>query len=201
MKAYIIRHAEKEIGGHYNNYLRHQDEPITPKGRTAAERLIEHFAGKPIQAIYVSGYRRTAETIAPLAEGLGLDPIVDERLNEIDNGLIEGLSDAEIQERYPDVWRAFKSRTADFRFPEGETGEEARQRVASFLSEMREEHPEEEIIVVAHDGLIRLLTCHILGLPVYARWKFQIDYCGITEIVGRPDGEEWKLIRFNQVCQ
>jgi broad specificity phosphatase PhoE len=200
MKAYIIRHAEKEIGGHYNNYLRHQDEPITPKGRATAEKLVEHFAGKPIKAIYVSGYRRTGETIDPLAEGLDLDPIVDERLNEIDNGLIEGLSDTQIQERYPDVWQAFIRRSADFRFPEGEMGEEARQRVASFLNDKRREHPNEEIIIVAHDGLIRLLTCHILGLPVYARWKFQVDFCGITEISSLSDGDGWKLIRFNQSC-
>jgi broad specificity phosphatase PhoE len=198
MKAYIIRHAEKCRGGYYNPRLRHQDEPLTPGGQEQAEKLIAYFSGKSVARIYVSGYLRTAQTAAPLAQRLGIEPVIDERLNEIDNGLIEGLSDAEVQERYPEVWQAFMSRSADFRFPGGETGEEVRQRIASFLDEKRRQHPDEAIILVAHDGLIRLLTCHILGLPVYARWKFQIDYCGITEIAGRPDGDGWKLIRFNQ---
>jgi len=46
--------------------------------------------------------------------------------------------------------------------------------------------------------LIRLTTCYILGLPVYARWNFQFDFCGIMEITYQPDYQTWKLIRFNQ---
>lgn len=197
MKVYIIRHAEKEKGEYYNPQLRRQDEPISLGGRAAAEELIEYFSDKNIEAIYVSGYRRTGETIAPLAARLGLVPVIDERLNEIDNGLIEGLSDAEVEERYPEVWSAYRRRSADFRFPEGETGEEVRQRIAAFLDEKRRQHPDEAIVLVAHDGLIRLLACHVLGLPVYARWRFQVDFCGIMEISSLPDGEGWKLIRFN----
>lgn len=200
MQVYVIRHAEKEAGEHYNPYLRHRDEPITPRGRAAAEKLSAYFSDKDIAAIYVSGYRRTSETIAPLAARLGLTPVIDERLNEIDNGVIEGLSDAEVQERYPDVWRAYRRRSADFRFPEGETGEEVRQRIASFLDEKRRQHPDETIILVAHDGLIRLLACYILRLPVYDRWKFRVDFCGIMEIRSMPDDDGWSLIRFNQSC-
>jgi broad specificity phosphatase PhoE len=200
MRVHIIRHAEKEVGGYYNPELRHQDEPITLKGRESAGRLIPYYANKKIGAIYVSGYRRTGETIAPLALRLGLKPIIDQRLNEIDNGVIEGLDDATIQVRYPEVWDAFQRRSADFRFPGGETGEEVRLRIASFLEEKRRQHQLEEIILVAHDGLIRLLVCHVLGLPVYARWKFHVDFCGMTEIATVTGSEEWKLIRFNQCC-
>ena len=200
MKVYVIRHAEKYFGGHYNPQLHHQDEPLTPQGRAMAEKMSGYFTDKNIAAIYVSGYRRTAETIAPTAAKLGLEPSVDERLNEIDNGLIEGLSDAEIQEQYPEVWHAFRERKSDFRFPEGETGEEVRQRIAAFLDEKRRQHADDAIIVVAHDGLIRLLTCYVLGLPVYDRWKFHVDFGGIMEIRSLPDGDGWKLIRFNQSC-
>ena len=130
----------------------------------------------------MSGYLRTRQTVAYVAEQSGLIPVVDERLNEIDNGLIEGMTDAAIQEQYPDVWRGFRERSADFRFPGGETGEEARQRIAGFLEEKRQIHADENILFVSHEGLIRLLVCHILGLPVYARWNFQVGFCGIMEI-------------------
>lgn len=199
MKIHIIRHAEKVKGAYHNPYLRHQDEPISDQGRQDAEKLWSYFADRPIAAIYVSEYRRTGETIASVAGRLGLQPVVDRRLNEIDNGVIEGLTDEDIQARYPEVWRGFAERTVDFRFPGGETGEEVGSRVASFLDEKRRQHAGAEIIVVAHDGLIRLLVCHILGLPVYHRWNFQIDFCGIVEIAAEGDAG-WKLIRFNQRC-
>jgi broad specificity phosphatase PhoE len=197
MKIYIIRHAEKCRGGYYNPRLRHQDEPLTPRGREQSEKLVAYFSDRSVARIYVSGYLRTAQTAAPLAQRLGIEPVIDERLNEIDNGLLEGLNDAEVQERYPEVWQAFLSRSADFRFPEGETGEEARSRAASLLEEKRLEGA--DVILVCHEGLIRLMACHILGLPVYDRWNFHVDYGGIVEIATQETGGRWKLIRFNQV--
>jgi probable phosphoglycerate mutase len=59
---------------------------------------------------------------------------------------------------------------------------------------------DENIILVSHDGLIRLLMCYLMKLPVYQRWNFQVDTCGITEVTYQPDYEAWKLVRFNQVC-
>jgi broad specificity phosphatase PhoE len=195
---YIIRHAHKALGEFYNPRLRHQDEPITQKGREDSARLWSYLCDKQIAAIYISAYLRTRQTSEYFAERSGLTPVVDERLNEIDNGCIEGMTDEAIRVTFPEVWRGFRERSADFRFPEGETGEEARQRIASFLDEKQRLHADENIVIVSHEGLIRLTACHILGLPVYRRWEFQHDFCGITEISYQPDYGTWKLLRFNQ---
>jgi broad specificity phosphatase PhoE len=195
---YIIRHAHKEQGDFYSPRLRHQDEPISQKGQEEALKLWSYLGDKGILALYVSDYRRTAQTIAHVAEQSRITPIVDERLNEIDNGCIEGLSDEDIQKKYPEVSRGFRERSTDFRFPEGETGEEACQRIADFLEEKRLIHSTENILLVSHDGLIRLLLCHILNLSVYQRWNFHVDFCGIMEIAYQPNYQTWKLIRFNQ---
>ena len=127
-------------------------------------------------------------------------PVIDERLNEIDNGLFEQLTEQEIQQNYPDIWNTYTKRTGDFRFPDGETGEEVKARVMDFLEEKRRQHVNEDIILVSHDGLIRSLVCGILGMPAHHRWNLQTDFGGITEIVYQPEFEAWKLIRFNQLC-
>lgn len=198
MTVIIIRHAHKAKGNYYNARLCHQDEPISQQGQEQALKLWSYLCDKNISAIYVSGYQRTIQTIRYVSRQSGLTPVLDERLNEIDNGCIEGLSDEEIQQNYPQVWRGFQERSADFRFPEGETGEEARQRIADFLEEKRQLHANENIVLVSHEGLIRILACHILGLPVYHRWNFHVDFCGITEIVYQTEYQSWKLVRFNQ---
>lgn len=199
MKCTIIRHAEKEeeTGGFYNPELDRQDTPISKQGQLQAQRLLPVFHDQPISAIYVSAYQRTLQTIEPLARQLQLMPVVDSRLNEIHNGDIEGLSDDQVRGTYPDVWNAFLERKADFRFPGGETGEEAQKRIAGFMEEKRPIHSNEQIILVSHDGLIRLLMCYIVGIPVYRRWNFEVDFCGIMEIVYQPNYGSWKLIRFN----
>ncbi len=198
MTIYIIRHAEKERGDFYNPRLRHQDEPISLRGQEQARNLWSYFCDKEISAIYVSAYLRTSQTIEFVAEQSNITPILDERLNEIDNGYFDQLSEDEIKMKYPDAWIAFRARSTDFRFPNGETGEEVRARIASFLEEKRLLHEDQNIIAVCHDGLIRSLACYVMDLPVYKRWNFYVDFCGITEITYQQEYQEWKLIRFNQ---
>ncbi|MBI5563389.1 MAG: histidine phosphatase family protein [Chloroflexi bacterium] len=195
---YFLRHAAKDFGGYFNPRLRHQDEPLSPIGLQTAERLVTYFADKPIAAIYISEYQWTRQTIEPTARRLQLEPVIDPRLNEMDNGVFDGLTDEVIQQTYPDVWQAYLERKSDFRFPEGETGEEVRQRISAFLDDKRQQHPDQTIVAVAHDGLIRLLMCTILRLPVHQRWDFRIDFAGIVEIIYQPKYDTWKLIRFNQ---
>jgi broad specificity phosphatase PhoE len=153
---------------------------------------------KQISAIYVSGYQRTAQTIEYVADQMGLLPVVDERLNEIDNGFLDNMSEHEVQEKYPDFWKVYRERTADFRFPGGETGEEACRRIADFLEEKRQMHGMENIVIVSHEGLIRQLMCYLVNIPVYKRGNFYVDFCGITEITYQPEYKAWKLMRFNQ---
>lgn len=199
MTFYIIRHAHKEKGDFYNPRLRHQDEPISQMGREEARKLWSYLCDKGISTIYVSSYQRTIQTIEHVTNQLDITPIVDERLNEIDNGCFDGMNDEQIQLQYPEIWKIRQERTADFRFPEGETGEEAHQRIMEFLEEKRQVHADENIVMVSHEGLIRLLMCHIMNFPVYHRWNFHyIDFCGITEITHQPEYKVWKLIRFNQ---
>jgi len=199
MTIYIIRHAHKQKGNFYHPRLRHQDEPISLNGQEQARRLWTYLSDKGISAIYVSAYRRTRQTIEYVSQQLGLSPVIDERLNEIDNGCLEGMSNEQIQIRYPDIWRLRQARTADFRFPEGETGQEASQRVADFLEEKRQTHQNENIVAISHEGLMRLTACYILGLPVHKRWNFHyVDFCGMMELAYQAQDQSWQLIRFNQ---
>jgi broad specificity phosphatase PhoE len=197
MRWYLLRHAEKEWGGHYNPLLRHQDEPITEDGRRQARAWSRYFADKAIAAVYVSAYQRTRQTAECAAERLGLAPVVDERLNEIDNGLLEGLTEQAFRETYPDVWQAAAARTADFRFPGGETGAEAQARIEAFVADKLRQHAGENLLVICHDGLIRLWMCYALGLPVYRRWDFKLDFCGLTELAYQADAGRWQVVRFN----
>jgi len=198
MKWYIIRHADKEKGDFYNPKLRHQDQPISAQGQIEAQQLYSFFADKLVAGIFVSEYVRTEQTIKYVAQKMKQSPIVDARLNEVDTGLIEGLSEQEIQQNFPAVWNSFRERDRDFQFPEGESGQDALRRIKSFMEEMQGH--KEDMILVSHDGLIRLLMCHVLGIAVYRRWDFRVDTCGIMEIEYQPEFARWKLVRFNQKC-
>jgi broad specificity phosphatase PhoE len=197
MTFFLMRHGRKAAGKFYNPALRHQDPPLDAEGIAAARKWTGGLAGRTFDALYVSGYLRTRQTAAPLAELLRLDPLEDPRLNELDNGLLDDMSEREFEAAYPGVWKAYAARTADFRFPGGETGAEARARIGSFLEEKRRLHAGGNVLAVTHDGLIRIAMTLVLGMPVWRRGDFKVDLCGLTEIAFQEDVRRWKLIRFN----
>ncbi|CAG1011612.1 alpha-ribazole phosphatase [Anaerolineales bacterium] len=200
MTWYILRHAEKERGGFHNSQLKHQDQPLSEKGRQDSQKLVNLFADKPLAAIYVSAYQRTWQTAACVAEHLQLTPVIDARLNEIDNGLVDEMTEQEFREAYPEVWKAYVARTADFHFPGGESGAEVQARIKDFFDEKLSQHKGADLLIVSHDGWIRQMMCYVMGLPVYRRGDFRVNLCGLTELRYQEEIERWKLLRFNQTC-
>jgi broad specificity phosphatase PhoE len=68
--VYVMRHLNTPAG--------ERDPDLLPEGRRAAASLVGWFEreGSRPAAIYVSDFRRTRQTAAPLAARLGLTPIV-----------------------------------------------------------------------------------------------------------------------------
>jgi broad specificity phosphatase PhoE len=68
---FFIRHAEKAAdptGG--------KDPDLSEAGKARADKLAEELKDAGITAIFVTQFKRTQETAAPLAKALGLTPIV-----------------------------------------------------------------------------------------------------------------------------
>jgi phosphohistidine phosphatase SixA len=62
----MIRHAEKVIDP--NN----PDVDLSPAGQARAQELVRMFGDAGINAIYATQYKRTQQTVKPLADRLGL---------------------------------------------------------------------------------------------------------------------------------
>ena len=195
MRIYIVRHGDKENHDYYNADLKHHDPPLSEAGIRKAKKLFDYFKNKQINKIIVSEYLRTEQTAQCVAENKGLHIIRDRRLNEIDNGIIESMSDEDIKEKYPEFWDNFFSYSKDVRFPEGETGEEVKARQKDLLDELIKN--DEDILLVSHEGYIRLLICNLLDIPVYKRNLFEVDMCGIMEFKYDRKLKSWIIVKFN----
>jgi len=66
--VYVMRHLNTPQG--------ERDPDLLPEGQRAAQALAGWFGRERVRAIYVSDFRRTRQTAAPLAARLGLIPIV-----------------------------------------------------------------------------------------------------------------------------
>src|SRR4029079_16051617 len=87
----------------------HSDTPLNDRGRGQGRALAEELAGEPIDAVYSSDLLRAHETARIVAEQRGLDVTRSRDLCEKNVGTWEGLTDVEINERFPQTldlsWR------------------------------------------------------------------------------------------------
>lgn len=192
---YFLRHCEKESEYFYNKELDIMDEPLSKTGLAHAANIAGYFKDIEFDKIIVSQYKRTYQTALPTAESKGMKLIVDARVNEINAGGAKGMKDGEIAAKYPDFWRDFSQHICDVRFPGGESGEDVKKRQDSFLDDIKDETG--NILVVSHEGFIRLLMCNVIGAPVYHRYRLRMDFGGLSVIERSQD--EWRILRFNQL--
>lgn len=166
MKQIItIQHTQSEhhVNGMVGSWT---DWPLTEAGRAQAERiaarLLPHLRGKT-WTLYSSDLTRALQTAAPLAEALGVRPILQPELRERNLGPAVGKSVKWLRENLE-----MQERTVDDRlFREAESRRDAWNRLLPFFERLMTS-PEENIILVSHGDLLSIFNAMFLGLPVEA---------------------------------
>ncbi|MEI5100602.1 histidine phosphatase family protein [Streptomyces sp. PmtG] len=192
----LVRHGET-VWHEGNRYAGRTDVALTPRGRLQAAELAAWAARERIDAVYSSPLSRARLTAAPAAEALGVAPREDPRLREVDFGRGEGLTRAEMRERFPEALDAFLDDPVAHHLPDGEDPKAAAARASACLDDLAAAFPEGRVLVVAHSTLLRLLLCERLGIPLraYRRVFPHLDNGALTEL--RLRGERTALLRFN----
>lgn len=137
------------------------DPELSDEGRAQAVRLADWLRRDAIDAVYVSPMRRAIQTAEPLADALGVDPVVDDELAEFDREThfyvpIEELKAAG-DERYMKIMRGELDGEVD--------PQTFREVVAVAVERIIEAHPGNTVTIVCHGGVINAWASHVLGLP------------------------------------
>lgn len=132
----------------------HGDPPLSPEGREQAERVADRLAHEGIDAVYVTSLRRTAETAAPLAGRLGIEPVVERDLREVFLGEWEGgLFRVRIAENGPVAQRMWAEQRWDV-IPGAEPSGQLEARVRAAVERIAAAHPDQRVAVFSHGGVI-----------------------------------------------
>ena len=156
----LARHGRTEWH-HGNRYTGSTDLPIDEVGVQQAQQLKAWALDFAPDALWCSPMLRARQTIAPIAEALKSEPTVDARLREVDFGSAEGKMLGELP---PAVAKAFELDPVRDHLPDGEDPVEAADRVQEVFHEIGRLHQGQKVFAVAHNTLIRLLVCRVLGL-------------------------------------
>lgn len=132
----------------------HGDPELAENGRAQAKRMAERVRKLPVEAIYVTKLRRTHETAAPLAEALGVQPIVEPNLHEVHLGDWEGgMFRIKAAEADPVYLRMQQEQRWDV-IPGAEPRDTFARRVAQGITNIANRHPDQLVVSVVHGGVI-----------------------------------------------
>lgn len=174
MLLYTLRHGLTELNRSRRTGGR-LDVPLAAEGRRQAEEARRRFAGTPLDVVIASSLRRAIET-AEIVTGWTRDRmIIDELAVERSFGQMEGLTQDEIRQRFPDViYVPIDHIRYSLNPPGGESFEALRARARAFLERVLAAHRGKRVLVSSHQNFMQQLHGELRGLDPYAALKYDI---------------------------
>ena len=197
----LIRHGESAAFDEDNPFELidgHGDPPLRdPDGLDQAQRIGERLAGEDIAAIYVTPLQRTHQTAAPLAQRLGLEPVVERELREVHLGEWEsGGLRKHTREGHPLVFEILAEQRWDV-IPGAEPTEAFDARVREGIERIAAAHPDQTVAAFVHGGVIGRVLASASGSRGLA--FAAADNGSISEVVVTQDGD-WIVRRYNDTA-
>jgi broad specificity phosphatase PhoE len=149
----LVRHGQSEWNA-AGRWQGQADPPLSRLGERQAEAAAERLAA--VDAIVTSDLQRASRTAEIIGRALGIGPLLtDADLRERDVGEWQGLTRAEIEERWP-------GHLAERRVPPGfESDASVLERALRAIGRVIDAHRDRDVLVVTHGGLIYTLEVHL----------------------------------------
>ncbi len=173
----LIRHgetawnAERRLQGHI-------DIALNAEGLRQAAAVAGALAGEQVDAVFASDLQRALQTAQAIAATRALTISQDPALRERCYGGFEGLLYAEIEQRFPAEFAAWQARDVDALMPAGaRVAESFRQfyaRSVDGIVAAAKAHPDGNIVVVAHGGVLECAYRAALDLPLETPRNFPV---------------------------
>ena len=151
---YVVRHCSAEG--------QEADAALTPEGVAQAHHMAESLVASNIERIISSPYARATQSIAPLAQRLGLEVELDTRLVE---RVLCSASRPDWQELLRDSFSDL-----DLSFDGGESSRAAMRRAVAVVEDIQR-HPAQRTLLVTHGNLMTLLLKYFDGSVGFAEWR------------------------------
>jgi 2,3-bisphosphoglycerate-dependent phosphoglycerate mutase len=215
MHLLMIRHAES-VGNREYRMQGRVDYGLSQQGVEQAHVLGQFLANstwKPTH-IYTSSLQRAVHTTEILRDYWATReetaPItLWPNLQEVRNGVLEGLTWAEAQVKHPDLCTSLIASTDWVPIPGAETLKAVRDRADEVLQTLLNRHQNEDRVwIVSHGGFLQYLVAAVLGsdrvwglpIPPTALFEFSID-CDRWNVTdqNRFNAMLWRICRFNDV--
>ncbi len=202
MKLILVRHAES-TWNKSNRVQGIKNPKLSNKGRRQSQLLAEKFNGMKFDAVYSSPLKRAYDTAKILVKNMSYKTYKTyistvEDLQEIKLGVWEGMTINQVRQKYKELYAQWYQKPVEVKIPGAETVLEFRDRVVNVLDGIRAKHPDQEVLVVTHGGVITLYLAHLLEMDLNRLWSISLKNAAVT-IISFCENFPCVLV-FNDTC-
>jgi len=178
----LLRHGSVRGGPCLRGW---QDDPLDEAGWQQMRAAVD--GRTDWQRVISSPLRRCADFADELAARLAIPLDTDPRWRELGFGDWEGQTADQILARDPEALRAFWCDPRANPPPNGETLSMFEARVDAVWTSLQQGlQAGERALLVTHGGVIRLLLCRVLGLPISEQFRFEVPTASLITVVLDP---------------
>jgi ribonuclease H / adenosylcobalamin/alpha-ribazole phosphatase len=182
----LLRHGQTPMSVQ-KRYAGRSDVPLTDAGVQQAAAAAKRLASAGIGVIVTSPLLRAVQTAQEVAAVTGAAVVTDDGFRETDFGAWEGLTFAEVRERWPSevtTWLA----DPDVAPPGGESFTDVNTRVIAALHRVLTDREGQRVLIVSHVTPIKTLVAAALLAPPAALFRMHLDIAALCEIDWYADG-------------
>ena len=181
-----LRHGE--TAWNQDNRIQGQlDIPLNDTGRWQAAQAAQALREESVAAVYASDLGRAAQTAQAIADSLGHTVQHHTGLRERHFGDCQGERWQDLETQRPEVVAQWRARVPDFAPPGGESLLVLRRRVQNAFSELAARHLGEQIVVVAHGGVLDIVYRWAAGVDLQAPRTWHLGNAAINRLLWTPD--------------
>lgn len=185
MTVILLRHGRSTSNTAHTLAGRSEGVDLDDKGVEQAKGLVERIGSLPVKAIVRSPMLRCERTVEPLATALGIEPVIEERLSEVDYGQWTGRKIGELVKE--PLWAVVQQQPSAAVFPDGEGLAHVQARAVEAVREhdrrLAAEH-ETDVLWVActHGDVIKAIVADALGTHLDTFQRITADPASMSVI-------------------
>ena len=182
----LLRHGQTPMSVQ-KRYAGRSDAPLTDVGVQQAAAAAKRLASSGIAVIVTSPLLRAVQTAQEVGAVTGAAVVTDDGFRETDFGAWEGLTFAEVRERWPAelaTWLADPAVAP----PGGESFTDVSARVSAALHRVLGARAGQTVLIVSHVTPIKTLVAAALLAPPAALYRMHLDVAALSAIDWYADG-------------
>jgi probable phosphoglycerate mutase len=179
--VYLARHGAVEKNGGGKMFIGQTDVDLSDEGRRQAEELSLELRSTTLSALFCSDLKRSADTAKIIGKTLNLEPQPIPELREIALGQWDGLSFAEVSNRFLEEFKKRGQDIVHYRPPEGESFLDCAMRVLPALYRILHS-TRGNILIVGHAGVNRIILSQAMGRDLKDLMGIGQEYCALSRI-------------------